>query len=161
MFKDIKRSSAALLSCRLQEGKSRNDSRKGEVTIRRSTVWLTILVLFTLGTFGLSSLSSVPVSITRIWKHSDWILHGIEYGLLAWCMLMYLHEVRFTARQTIAAYIGSFLFSGIIGGLNELWQAHVPHRSPSGSDVVSNLIGATLFIGLFHLVKMKKVTAVS
>ena len=88
---------------------------------------------------------------------SDGILHAIEYGLLAWCTLMYFHEKRFTVRQTVTAYISSFLFSGIVGGLNELWQIHVPHRGPSGNDVVANLIGAALFIGLFHLVKMRKV----
>jgi len=84
-----------------------------------------------------------------MWTPSDFILHTIEYGLLAWCMLMYFHAIQFTARRTAAAYIGAFLFSGIVGGLNELWQAHVPHRGPSGSDVLANFIGAALFIGLF------------
>ena len=131
------------------------------MTIKRSTVWLTIVIFFTLSTFWLSSLSSVPKSIALIWIPSDGILHAIEYGLLTWCMLMYFHVKRFTAKQTIKAYIGAFLFSGLIGGLNELWQMHVPHRGPSGSDIVANLIGAALFIGLFHLVKMRKVKNVS
>ena len=98
----------------------------------------------------------MPKSIACIHMPSDGILHAIEYGLLAWCTLMYFYEIRFTAKQKRKAYIGAFLFSGIIGGLNELWQMHVPHRGLSGSDIVANLIGAALFIGLFHLVKMRK-----
>jgi VanZ family protein len=120
-----------------------------------------IIVLFTLGTFSISSLSNVPVAITRMWTPSDFVLHAIEYGLLAWCMLMYFHTFQFTTRRTATAYIGAFLFSGIVGGVNELWQAHVTHRGPSGSDVLANFIGAVLFIGLFHLVKMRKVMDVS
>jgi len=63
---------------------------------------------------------------------------------------------HFTTRQTKVAYIGAFFFSGFIGGLNELWQMHVPHRGPSGGDLVANMIGAALFIWLFHLLKMRK-----
>jgi len=128
-----------------------------KVNIKLSTIWLTIIVIFTLGTFGISSLSTVPKAISDSWTPSDVFLHAIEYGLLAWCMLMYSHTIHYTARQTISAYVGAFFFSGIVGFLNELWQMHVPHRGLSGSDVVANFIGAALFIGLFHLVKMRKV----
>ncbi|MDP8239764.1 MAG: VanZ family protein [Candidatus Hatepunaea meridiana] len=83
----------------------------------------------------------------------DWVLHALEYGALALCMLMYFHETRFTARQTLTAYLYTLLFSGTIGLLNEIWQARVPNRSPSWSDEVANLLGAALFIGLFHIFK--------
>jgi len=108
-----------------------------------------------------SSISNVPKAITRVWIPSDGIFHAIEYGLLAWCTLMYFHTIHFTARQTRAAYIGAFFFSGFIGGLNELWQIHIPHRGPSGCDAVANMVGAAIFIGLFHLLKMRKVSKVN
>jgi VanZ family protein len=68
---------------------------------------------------------------------------------------MYFHEIHFTARQTLMAYLWTLLFTGIIGALNELLQAHIPHRCPSWSDVVANLLGAALFIWLFHLFKLR------
>ena len=128
--------------------------------LKRSTVWLCIIVIFTLGTFAISSLSTVPKAISNIWTPSDVFLHAIEYGLLAWCMLMYFHTIHYTVRQRIGAYVGAFFFSGIVGFLNELWQMHVPHRGLSGSDVLANFVGAALFIGLFHLLKMRKIKSV-
>jgi len=128
---------------------------RNNITTKRSTIWLSITVAITIGTFGLSSLSSVPVSATHWWKHSDWVFHALEYGILAWCLLMYFYEKKFTLKQTLLAYLSALLFVGIVGGLNEWWQGHVPHRSPSWSDEAANLLGALLFIGLFHLLKMR------
>ena len=128
--------------------------------IRQSTVWLSVIVIFTLGTFYISSLSTVPKAISDFWTPSDGVLHALEYGLLTWCTLMYFHTIHYTTRKRIGAYAGAFFFSGIVGVLNELWQMHVPHRGLSGSDVLSNFIGAALFIGLFHLLKMRKTKSV-
>ena len=119
------------------------------------------MVILTLRTFGIYSMSDAPEFVIYIYNHFDAFLHAIEYGILTWCMLMYFHTIRYTVRQTIRAYVGAFFFAGIIGFLNELWQMHVPHRSPSGSDVLANFIGAALFIGLFHFIKMRKVKNVS
>ena len=123
--------------------------------LKRSAIWLIITVILTIGTFGLSSLSSVPGHITKWWRHSDWVWHALEYGVLAWCLLMYFHEKKLIIQQRSVAYLCAILFVGIIGGLNELWQGYVPHRSPSWSDEVANLLGALLFIGLFHLIKAR------
>ena len=120
-----------------------------------------VLIHVTLRTFGIYSMSDAPEFVIYIYNHFDAFLHAIEYGILTWCMLMYFHTIRYTVRQTIRAYVGAFFFAGIIGFLNELWQMHVPHRSPSGSDVLANFIGAALFIGLFHFIKMRKVKNVS
>jgi len=71
----------------------------------------------------------MPSLLTRFWRHFDWILHAIEYGLLAWCGLMYLRDIGFCERQAVVAYIIVLIFAGIVGGLNELWQAQMPNKT--------------------------------
>jgi len=74
----------------------------------------------------------------------DWVLHAIEYGFLAICLLMYLYEAHHTVRRFAFTLTFPALFSGVIGGLNELWQAHIPHRTASWGDAAANVISATI-----------------
>jgi len=85
----------------------------------------------------------------------DWWLHGVEYGILAYLTMKYFSYRHFIDRK-VNASITTLLLTGIVGGLNEAFQAYVPHRTPSISDEIANLIGATIFIALYFLLNTSK-----
>jgi VanZ family protein len=83
----------------------------------------------------------------------DWVLHALEYGFLAVCLLEYLYESHHSVRRFAFTITFPVLFCGTIGGLNELWQAQIPQRAPSWADFVANIIGATIATLVFVLKK--------
>lgn len=79
----------------------------------------------------------------------DLFVHAVIYGLLALFLARALVLGARTKRLvfcTIAVAAAS-----IYGALMEWCQAYVPTRTPSLSDVIANLVGACLGVGLYVL----------
>lgn len=118
------------------------------MSIIRPATWLWITVIYTATTFALSGMANTPRFLVTKY-HLDWVLHAVEYGVLAVLLLSYLSASgRLTAR--FPAFLSTFLFCGVVGGLNEVLQKFVPHRVPSVADQIANMVGAGLFIALFY-----------
>lgn len=117
---------------------------------RRALFWFCVTLVYTAGTFYLSSLKRFPKFIPTGF-HFDWILHAIEYGILGVLVMMTTHALGWNSRaQSAWITVG---FCGVVGGLNELFQKTIPNRSPSIGDEVANLIGVALFLAGYFLIR--------
>ncbi|OGR27406.1 MAG: hypothetical protein A2139_14635 [Desulfobacca sp. RBG_16_60_12] len=115
----------------------------------RPASWLVIIAVYIAMTFVLSSFSVGPVFKFPFWRRWDLLAHFIEYGLLAWLILRYHLSRAEPARWAWPAW-SAVLWSGGVGGLNELWQLHTPGRLSSVSDFAANLAGALVVVWLSH-----------
>ncbi|MDP8238696.1 MAG: VanZ family protein [Candidatus Hatepunaea meridiana] len=118
----------------------------------KTKVWLFLVLSYTLTTFGVSSIKNTSfIPDLRIVRF-DLVLHFIEYGILAWLILRYLDTINQLSpwiRQATLVVI----FCGVVGGLNELWQLHIPGRFPSVVDGIANVLGAVVVVFLYRLRK--------
>jgi len=108
-------------------------------------------------TFYLSSVARVPRYLVNEY-HLDWILHGVEYGVL--CLLMLKTLDSFGWMQVEKAAALTIIAVGVIGALNELVQAYTPYRSPSLADGFANVVGAAVFMAGYFLLRRRS-TAVA
>ncbi|MDP8229157.1 MAG: VanZ family protein [Candidatus Electryoneaceae bacterium] len=117
----------------------------------KSTVWLASVIVYTIFTLIVSSVSeweflpflSAGISLLPTFRY-DLILHLIEYAILAWLILRYLHVSDRIGHKL--ALLGTIIFCGIIGGLNELWQMHIPNRTVGIDDAIANIVGAVVIV---------------
>ena len=101
-----------------------------------------VIVMATL--FYSSSLGAVELPGVEI---SDKLAHLIAYGLLTFTWLYGF--ARGTRLSMPTVYILALALSGLYGVSDEFHQSFVPGRDTSGLDIVANLAGTTLCIGLY------------
>jgi VanZ family protein len=81
--------------------------------------------------------------------HLDKVLHFMAYGTIA-CLTAYL-LLQYKIRLKLNSLIISFLFITALSFITEFLQFHTPGRDASMGDLLTNLVGATFFLGLFQL----------
>lgn len=74
----------------------------------------------------------------------DWLLHGIEYGILALACAFGATRGFNPELRTAGAAARAVLISAAYGALDEWHQSFVPGRHPSSLDWLSDLVGALL-----------------
>ena len=118
-----------------------------------------------LSALKLSALASIPLLTTAIvfWQGSvpagpstpgihDKIAHFIVFGGLAVLCLPVLRAigaVKGLSRATQSVWCVAY--ATVMGGLLELWQATLPHRSAEWLDFLADASGAAVAIGLLWL----------
>ncbi len=112
----------------------------------RTTFWFWMTVIYTVSTFVLSSFSTLP-RFLMLGHHFDWVLHAIEYGILAILVVNYVHAGGWISYR--GAPVATVIFCGLVGGANEWYQMFVPHRSAELGDEIANIIGAILFLTVY------------
>ncbi|NQU05108.1 MAG: VanZ family protein [Calditrichaeota bacterium] len=80
----------------------------------------------------------------------DLILHFIEYGILAYLIMMYF-EVSQKRLSIFNRALITVIFCGVIGGLNELWQTRIPGRTFELADEIVNVLGALVVVLTYRL----------
>lgn len=73
------------------------------------------------------------------------LLHVPAFGLLAWLWFQALAP-RYSRRVTLAAGIGLTVAYALV---DEWYQAYVPGRFPSATDLAADALGAVLAAGLY------------
>jgi VanZ family protein len=111
-------------------------------------LWFWITLFYTIATFGLSSIANPPRFLVTKY-HLDWWLHGVEYGLLAVCLMKYQAAGGVTIPR-IPFTVQTMFFIALVGGMNELLQVFIPKRAPSWADEIANIAGAAVFISIYH-----------
>jgi len=111
--------------------------------------WKVSIALYTLLTFIVSSIKKIDLGIIRIEK-TDWLLHGIEFGILAYLVIRYFisssRDVKWFTIMMVTV-----IYCAVIGGLNEILQSQIPGRTPSITDEIANIIGAIFVIVIYRL----------
>jgi VanZ family protein len=102
-------------------------------------------------------MSKSPVKLPGFFNipRFDLILHFIEYGMLAYLVISYF-EVSPKCLSFFNRALITVIFCGVIGGLNELWQIHVPNRTLSLADEVVNILGALVVVLVFRFNRVHK-----
>lgn len=72
--------------------------------------------------------------------------HVLEYGVLAW---LSIRDISKSNRPLIKCVLYAFIFSLIIGSLDEGFQKLLPWRVFEARDIATNLISSALGIALF------------
>ena len=116
----------------------------------RAIFWICATVIYTIGTFYLSSQSHLPRIMVRDY-HLDWFLHAIEYGILGVLVMVTFDALGMNSRMQ--SIVITVIFCGVVGGLNEIYQQYVPRRSATLGDEVANLIGVAVFLGGYFLTR--------
>ncbi|MFN3821694.1 MAG: VanZ family protein [bacterium] len=121
--------------------------------IYRRILWTGLTLSYTALTFYLSTLDIsfeiMKWSYKRLkWVRGDWVLHAIEFGILALLLLAMNNSFNNKVRRDHPVLLLSIIFlTGVIGMLNEWVQSFTPGREVSLGDVIANFVGATLAIG--------------
>ncbi len=99
--------------------------------------------------FFMSSLPHpLPESVQKYF--SDWILHGVEYGVFGFLLIRAL-EGSFEKKSRSFLFAAALLL-GILYGVSDEWhQYFVPNRNSSAHDVAADGIG--VFLGALIWVK--------
>ena len=99
--------------------------------------------------FFLSSLSHpLPESVQKYL--SDWILHGVEYGVFGFLLIRAL-QGSFEKKSLAFLFVAALLL-GILYGVSDEWHQHfVPNRHASAQDVAADGLG--VFLGALVWVK--------
>lgn len=95
-----------------------------------------------------SSLERAPVPELLVFWHSDKLLHIGAYALLASLALFAVHSRGWGALAAVA-------MSALYGCIDELHQSFVPGRSSSGLDLLADLAGALLGVGVWMAVRRR------
>jgi VanZ family protein len=82
--------------------------------------------------------------------HADKLMHAAEFGLLALLLCRALRPPVAGAGRRWRALV-ALLVAALYGLLDEVHQAHVPGRVASGADVIADVVGAALGVGLWFL----------
>jgi len=102
--------------------------------------WMPALVVALL-IFWLSSSSNPPGQNLA----PDYVGHFVLYGVFALTLLWALTrglQKKITAKRAV----GAFFFSSLYSATDEFHQSFVPHRSPSWSDILADVLGAASFL---------------
>ncbi len=102
--------------------------------------------------FFLSSLSHpLPESVQKYF--SDWILHGVEYGVFGFLLIRALQGTF--EKQSRSFLFITALILGILYGVSDEWhQSFVPNRQSSAHDVAADGLG--VFLGALVWVKRSR-----
>jgi VanZ family protein len=106
-----------------------------------------------------SSYSNIPTLTIQLWQ--DKVFHAIAFGILA---LLALRAFRFQSSVRILASrpeVSAVAFSAFYGVLDEIHQSYVPGRTTDPWDVVADVAGALIALGLARMVTAVKKGSVS
>ena len=108
-----------------------------------------LVVAYAAFIFFLSSLPHpLPESIQKYF--SDWILHGVEYGVFGFLLIRAL-QGSFEKKSLSFLFVTALLL-GILYGVSDEWHQHfVPNRHASAHDVAADGLG--VFLGALLWVK--------
>ena len=108
-----------------------------------------LVVAYAAFIFFLSSLPHpLPESIQKY--VSDWILHGVEYGVFGFLLIRAL-QGSFEKKSLSFLFVTALLL-GILYGVSDEWHQHfVPNRHASAHDVAADGLG--VFLGALLWVK--------
>ncbi|HPG54866.1 MAG: VanZ family protein [Paludibacteraceae bacterium] len=87
------------------------------------------------------------IEIPKIPYYDKWV-HLIMYALL--CTIVLFDSIKNLHRRP---YIPAAVYSIILGGILELLQILFPPRSASFADFLANLLGCSLSLIIFFLIK--------
>lgn len=108
-----------------------------------------IPMLIVMGTiFYLSHQPGDKLQLPHFWQ-SDKIFHGIGYAGLAGAIFFALQPwaSRLSAFWSSSGVVGICTLYGL---LDEFHQSFIPHRSVSAFDVLADMCGALLVVGLWY-----------
>lgn len=92
------------------------------------------------------AVSSVPrLAPPASWTGADKIAHVAEYGILGALL-------RRAAGSTGRGLLGAVAVAGIVGGLDEIYQATVPGRCSSAVDWAADLVGGALGAAAYGMI---------
>lgn len=94
----------------------------------------------------LSILTIIPLDYLDRVKNIDKLFHIGAYGLLSFILYfaLYFQNKIFLLKKYPGMF--TFLFTAIIGTINELFQIFIPARTLNILDILSNLVGILLTI---------------
>ncbi len=117
-----------------------NSQRKlGELEVRLSVI-LTFSYLGGVFYLGLTPLS-VPPKLDFHWH--DKVAHLLVFGGLQTLLLWFLKDLNLRVHGRRGLYL-SFVGASFFGGLLEVLQSFVPHRSAEWLDFLADALGASL-----------------
>ena len=115
----------------------------------------TLLILYCTFIYWLSDQPTLPTPM--LFPHQDKLFHAGAYFVMAGFALR-------TFRHFIVSLpillIGSLIFSSLYGMSDEWHQSFVPGRMSDVADWVADTVGATLFLGLYYLYRLKRLSLV-
>ena len=118
-----------------------------------------ILIVYAITVITVSSLPSIPslkIHTDKADIRLDYIIHFIEYGILAFLVFLYFtgKDYQMSARKYIMVTAGLIIFAI----LDEYHQKLIPGRSFNISDMLSNVSGI-LGALVFSLIVFKRISA--
>ncbi len=82
----------------------------------------------------------------------DWLLHGVEFGVLAIACLYGASRGFDPRHRSAGAAILALSIAIVYGALDELHQSFVPGRSVSFSDWIADSVGALIVVSALVLI---------
>lgn len=121
------------------------DEARPSGTLRKAT--LAVAGVYLALTFYLGSTPQELVQYA--FRAQDKVSHLVFFGLMQWTHLAaaeaWLPRFAFGRLR-----LGAVLSATAVGGLLEVWQAFLPHRSAEGLDLAADALGAALFALLYR-----------
>ncbi len=119
--------------------------------------WTSITIIYVVFTFIISRIpnSALPfkLSYKLIGIRTDWLLHFVEYGILAFLLYCTILTWTILNHKVSIRFIIIWLLSGAIGAVNELLQKATPGREPAFDDILANLLGAAFALSIVYVFK--------
>lgn len=114
---------------------------------RRLICWLYAAGILWLSIMPASALRGAP----ELFPQQDKVLHALIYGLFA-VLLLWAYSPRWP-KTSSARLLGIVLLTTAYGGVMEILQLSLPslQRDCSGSDLLADLLGSILGIGIYRL----------
>ena len=111
--------------------------------MNKKVLYLSATIAYALLIFLLSSFSGDKTEKLYLFKHSDKIIHLLEYAVL--CFLV-SKALSFTLKENVRRYIGliAVVISLLYAITDEFHQSFVPGRYASMYDIFADGIGAVI-----------------
>jgi VanZ family protein/glutaredoxin len=115
--------------------------------LRFATLWVPV-ALYGAAVYYLSSLSQVAV----VGRLPDYLTHPVEYGGLT---ILIVRAMNGGLRRPIPqrVHVGAVALAVLYAVTDEIHQLHVPRRTASVKDVLSDALGAVLAVGLAEILQ--------
>jgi len=118
-----------------------------------------ILIIYAIAVLTVSSIPSIPtlrIHTNRADIRLDYIIHFIEYGILAFLVFLYFtgRDYQMPARNYILVTAGLIIFAV----LDEFHQKLIPGRSFNIYDMMSNISGI-IGVLVFSLIIFRRISA--
>lgn len=102
--------------------------------------------------FYLSSLSQAPETLMEVidWGPIDKVFHLVEYTVLG---VLLARALSYSLRRTLSTYSWIIAFAvAVLFGLSDEWhQSFVLGRHSSVSDLIVDILGSALGVGIVYL----------